>query len=461
MSQSTSSSPLLYVHVEYEDPYVQPLILSALSSQLPPWSYQLLDCNNGSSSKPLPLLEILPYERLSFDDALAHPSQTLINSYIIRKALIRKHYLAHTARAWVSKRGPESALKKHVVESVEFEVDYAEFLDEALDAAESWDMREAFTRNERRIGEGLQEELEWWILKPGMSDRGQGIRLFSTEQELQEIFEEMEAGNESGGESEDDEEGYGGGTMTSQLRHFVAQPYIHPPLLIDEPDPSAGRKFHIRAYVLAAGALTVWVYQPMLALFAADTYSKPLWETEGLKAHLTNTCLQTADGNMEREGSVRLFWDLPDKVRLAPSSLKEQRQAIEQKGHDLQASKSWKDSVFEQICVTVSELFEAAARGQAVHFQVLPNAFELFGVDFLVDATGNAWLLEVNSFPDFRQTGDELKGLVGGLWEEVVKTAVIPHFGAIDESLNKNTEGASNMLKQVLSVDLGRRLPRN
>ena len=111
-----------------------------------------------------------------------------------------------------------------------------------------------------RKGEGLsREEREWWILKPGMSDRGQGIRLFSSEEELQAIFDEWEAERpDSDDEDEDEEEdgaskaseGKGKGEaegdfiVTSHLRHFIAQPYIHPPLLL----PGNPRKFHIRTY---------------------------------------------------------------------------------------------------------------------------------------------------------------------------------------------------------------------
>ncbi|TIA48652.1 hypothetical protein D6C83_04991, partial [Aureobasidium pullulans] len=43
----------------------------------------------------------------------------------------------------------------------------------------------------------------------------------------------------------DDEEDEGNGVMTSQLRHFIAQPYIHPPMLLPAPFASADRKFHI------------------------------------------------------------------------------------------------------------------------------------------------------------------------------------------------------------------------
>ena len=87
-----------------------------------------------------------------------------------------------------------------------------------------------------------------------------------------------------------------------------------------------------------------------------------------------------------------------------------------------------------------------------VHFQTLPNAFEVFGLDYLVDEGGRAWLLEVNAFPDFRQTGEELRGLIGGLWEGVVGKVVEGFFGV--EGVEG--KGEENMVL-VRELDLGRR----
>jgi tubulin--tyrosine ligase len=47
-----------------------------------------------------------------------------------------------------------------------------------------------------------------------------------------------------------------------------------------------------------------------------------------------------------------------------------------------------------------------------IHFQTLPNAFELFGVDFLVDANGDVWLLELNAYPLTRHRADLPKDLL-------------------------------------------------
>jgi len=440
-----SSVKHFYAVIDYGDVYVQPLILSALAARLPKGSYTLLPAGSNPPNPDDLVLYIRQYEDIPFETLMAHPSTVLANAYVIRKALIRKHYLSTTAHNWVTKN-PGSALATHIKPTVSFEVDYAEFLDEAL--VEAWELHESFARN---AGRG-EAEKEWWILKPGMSDRGQGIRLFDSEIGLQEIFEEWEAERPDSDDEDEDEHEDGDETasprpegvpattadegeyiMTSQLRHFVAQPYIHPPLLL------AGNphKFHIRTYVVAVGALKVYVYRPMLALFAGTPYAAP-WtaassdsdsgaagEGPDLRAHLTNTCLQ--DGS--RDGAVRAFWALGAEHGGLPGS--------------------WREDVFGQICETAGEVFEAAARSMGVHFQPLPNAFEVFGVDFLVDGAGTPWLLEINAFPDFKQTGEELGGVIRGLWEGVLDVAVCPFFGG--------EERESGDMVLVRTLDLGRR----
>lgn len=442
--------------VDYEDAYVQPIILSALKSNIPSNRLRLVSPDPSRSlaeqvPKGAKVLQIRAYESIDFDHASANPGASLINSYVIRKALIRKHFLSTTVDHWVAKN-PASPLRGHVKASEPFEVDYAEFLDDALD--ETFDLRASLERNGGGGGGDPLEagEREWWILKPSMSDRGQGIRLFSTMEELQGIFDGWEA-DEPSSDDEDDEDGADGdgdragahgdgddrdGITTSHLRHFVAQPYIHPPLLLPE---CGNRKFHIRAYVLCVGALKVYVSRSMLALFAGRAYSAP-WEKkkndggedgdddqdEGyLDAHLTNTCIQ---GPKADAGSVRRFWDVPGLTAGA------------------------KDDVFAQVCSVTGEVFEAAAKAMMVHFQPLGFAFEVFGLDFLVDAAGRAWLLEVNAFPDFKQTGDDLRDVVAEFWQGAVSRGVAPFVG-VESGSGGGKEDEGMVL--VRDVDLGRR----
>ncbi|KXL45739.1 hypothetical protein M433DRAFT_736 [Acidomyces richmondensis BFW] len=446
----------LYIDIAYEDTYIEPLLIAALRARLPSdllvfLHHQQQHTSQLTASKPDtttsahvsagPSLPSLPeaakilhyrqYETLPFPALLAHPQTRQANSYVVRRALIRKHYLSATIRHWVAKH-PDSALAKGWPGGCELEVDYAEFLDEAL--AEAWELRESWAKN----GKEGENGRAWWILKPGMSERGEGLRLFSSEEELREIFEEWDPPDD---EEEKAEEAEGEGIMTTHLRHFLAQPYIHPPLLLPSPFPAAGRKFHLRVYVLAVGALKVYVSRSaVLALFAAEPYHAPSSSPNNLAPHLTNTCFQQSSTGKEREGDriVYSFWDLPPTL----STLAQ--------GDDI----DWRDSIFTQICALTSEVFTAAARGMGPHFQPFANAFEVFGLDFVVGADGRVWLLEVNAFPDFAQTGKELKGLVEGVLEGVVERAVRPFFFP-DLAMWKAEKGDG--MVEVLDLELGRR----
>ncbi|KAK0742467.1 survival protein sure-like phosphatase/nucleotidase [Apiosordaria backusii] len=467
LSKDPQPANKVYALINYGDTYVQPLITSAISSLLPPSTLTLLPTPptwdataNPDISLPslLPsdffpkkdkILQIMPYESLDFDYAMSHPSGCLINSYMIRKALIRKHYLAKTVENYLVKN-PDSVLARHVKRSEAFEVDFAEFLDEAL--VEAWDLNASLERN-GGVEEEEEEEggREWWILKPGMSDRGQGIRLFSTMEELQEIFDGWEPESDDEDEEDDDNEGGGkggdgdddeekkedegeeesDGIMTSHLRHFIAQPYIHPPLLL----PSLqNRKFHLRVYALTVGAMKVYCYRDILALFSSKPYKfPPTTDPEELDAHLTNTCLQSSP---EYNDSVHRFWDLPSS--------------------DLSGQQ--KENIWVQVQQVTGEVFEAAAREMMIHFQPLEQGFEVWGVDFLVDEKENVWLLEVNSFPDFKQTG-RLTSVVEGFWKGVVGRAVVPFV--LGEQNGEGGKGGTQKgegdMVLVREVELGRR----
>lgn len=440
--QTKSPQPHFYAYIDYEDSYVQPLILSALK-QLPQSSYTLLSSPSDLPTPESPYLHISSYETIPFDEITSKPTTSLTNAYVIRKALIRKHYLSETSHIWCVKN-PESILKTNIKRAEHFEVDYAEFLDDAV--VECWDLKESFARNKKIDEEGGKaEDREWWILKPGMSDRGQGIRLFSSYEELLAIFEGWEDdAPDSDEEDEEDEEAQTGEDgdekdyiQTSHLRHFLAQPYIHPPLLLS-PDSKTiaptNTKFHIRTYVLASGALDVYVYKPMLALFASSSYIPP-WESSSsssgdidLNPHLTNTCIQTS---ASKKNAVHLLSSLP-----FPAALHQKIQA--------------------QIFNLTREIFVAAAKEMSIHFQPLPNAFETFGLDFLVDAHGECWLLEVNAFPDFAQSGTECQDVVEGFWREVVGKTAGGFFG-IERPEGEGDGDGDGELVRVGGVDLGRR----
>lgn len=326
------------------------------------------------------------YEQLNLE-MLGTGSNYHANSYVYRKALIRKHYLSHTIHAYLVKH-PKSILNRAYLESYTIDVDYAEFLDDALD--ENWELRQELESN---------TDNKWWILKPSMCDKGQGLRIFKTIEDLQEIFNSFD-------EDETDDENItnSNAIITSQLRYFIVQQYLANPLLLKSME---GKKFHVRCYIVCNGDIQVYVYNRMLALFASEPFISPdnsysVTNMDQLKCHLTNTCLQTSKTKKNSVKELDSLCDLTDT----------EKHKIKSQIHDI-----------------TSELFLAAMNVNRLNFQPLKNCFEIYGADFLIDSKLNVKLLEINAFPDFKQTGMELQCLIDELFENVVDTCVKPIFG--------------------------------
>lgn len=332
------------------------------------------------------------YEDLDLELIERNPSHYFIPSNIYRKGLIRKNYLSNLIHQFTVKN-PSSILCYSYPLTHQFELDYAEFLDDALD--EFYELRDDVENSDKL-----------WILKPSMSDKGQGIRLFRTIDQLQEIFNLFEEQDDS--DAEDDN-----GVITSQLRHFIVQEYQLNPLLL--PD-YANKKFHIRTYVIANGDLQVYVYKHMLCLFASEPYPTSTTESDSMismAGHLTNTCLQT------EEPIIEDFWNL--------------------KG----INEFEKQIIYNKICQITNQVFKAAKSIDRINFQPLPNATEFFGIDFLINNDLSVSLLEINAYPDFKQTGEGLKSLIYNLFESTINEVIIP-----------NVEGSTRVPRNSLLTEV-------
>jgi tubulin---tyrosine ligase len=418
----------LYAIVHDGSEIVNEIIRSAILQRFP-----LAKFIHSFAELPSPSHPVLQFASGSdFDNAymLAHPSSSLMNSHHCSSALNQKHYLSEVFRR-VATKNPDHYLTQHFPPSVHFDLDYVEFLDEALEQAEAFELEEVFRRNEGKEA----NQREWWILKPSLLTRGDGIGLFSTRNELENIFQQLYTNDEDtdtecsivprksvtspvGPRTEEIADA--DRLIFSNIRKFVAQQYIAHPLLLD----SESRKFHVRAHVLARGCLDVYVNREMFALFATEPYCLPGEHTQ-IAAHLTNTGLR---GKTLRPESVRRFWDLPEN-----------------------GSGNWKEAAFQQICKITAAIFEAAVRTFPGAFQTAPNTFEIFGLDFLLDSGGKVWLLEVNSGPafDFRQ--EYLDQVIRGLFQSVIDIAVCGFF--CPQNIAANEATLRGMVK-VLDLNL-------
>ncbi|KAL4069539.1 TTL-domain-containing protein [Scleroderma citrinum] len=392
---------------------------------------------------PLPskLLQWAAYDDIDHSLTASDPRRVLSSSYTIRKALIRKHFLARCIQAYLLKH-PESVLFKSVPRTWDIEVSYADELDE-LWSDELWE-----------LGNELDapSPQKWYILKPGMADRGMGIRLFNSKDTLYKIFEEFD------GCSDDEDEDNSTLVLTSQLRHFVIQEYVTTPLLLDPNEVSLsgdvktqnelrGHKFHLRTYVVVSGAVTVYMYKRNLALFSSEPYSLPKpGSPVSLIPHLTNTSLQICRG----EENVRLFDEISGNHILSD------------KGRSPTLNEEDIADIQQQMAQVLAEVFKAAIE-QPVHFQPLPNAFELYGVDFLVSHIPHdphnyrfqVNILEINAEPAIELTGPRLTWILEDLFRAIETVCVEPFVRGSDDKINSwNVGEVRYMMQKCLDMQI-------
>ena len=182
------------------------------------------------SPPPPSLIQWASYDCIDHALTAAQPNHVLSSSYTIRKALIRKHFLARCIQSYLVKR-PGSLLAKAVPPTWDIDIAYADELDEMW-SDELWDLGSMLDANSRDIK-------RWFILKPGMADRGMGIRLFDSKDALYNIFQEFDRDPD---EEEADESTTS--VMTSQLRHFVLQVSVMSMQWVSKLSAHTGVHFH-------------------------------------------------------------------------------------------------------------------------------------------------------------------------------------------------------------------------
>jgi len=88
-------------------------------------------------------------------------------------------------------------------------------------------------------------------------------------------------------------------------------------------------------------------------------------------------------------------------------------------------------SIQDQIADILAETFKAALQ-LPIHFQPLANAFELYGVDFLVEHIKSpqprfqVMLLEMNAEPAIELTGPRLTWVLEDLFDAIARVCVDP-----------------------------------
>ena len=147
------------------------------------YEVHLFDRNNQDQRKEKFNIHWLEYEDLDFEsliskNKLSQKSDVLFNSYCIRKGLIRKAQNAYYLKKYLSKK-PNSPLARYFPETYVFELDYIEYLDEALN--DVFEVEQALALNL------TQTNTKKFILKSSMTNKGAEIFLFDSKKQLEVV----------------------------------------------------------------------------------------------------------------------------------------------------------------------------------------------------------------------------------------------------------------------------------
>ena len=233
-----------------------------------------------------------------------------------------------------------------------------------------------------------------WLLKPADLNRGRGIRLFRTIDELGDLLKVEFSHHEKSS--------------------YIVQKYIEKPLLI------GGRKFDIRAFVMVTHNQELFLFREGYIKTSSTAYDLL---SNNYFSHLTNNAIQKNSkkyGEFEEGNILRLSY-------LFEKELAEKKSFFEQMKRLVRVSMR---SVFEGSKIFTRQETEGKTGSLISNFSSfqsnsknLNNAryFEIFGYDFMLDADGHLWIIEVNTNPSIELASQWLKAIIPRMLDDAFK----------------------------------------
>lgn len=233
-----------------------------------------------------------------------------------------------------------------------------------------------------------------WILKPSGFNRGRGISVFSSLEELKAILDDYHEAAKSHPKSE----------KTKQAKlpslQFVIQKYIERPFLVHS------RKFDMRMWVLVTQDLQGYLYREGYLRTSSEPFTLDRDLLASQFVHLTNNAVQkTGPWYGKFELGNQLSFDYFQTYLTSHS-------------HCI----SLRDDLMPRVKALVKHSLVAVARKLNPLKRTI--CFELFGYDFIIDEDFGLWLIEVNTNPCLELSSPLLAQLIPCMLEDMLKLTV-------------------------------------
>ena len=268
-----------------------------------------------------------------------------------------------------------------------------------------------------------------WILKCTQFNRGKGIYVFNTLEQLVSLINEIDKGliiseatelianSKSSSKKKQPKLQFNSADVCLpkvKSSTFVIQKYIERPLLIHK------RKFDIRVWVLVTQELKVYFFKEGYLRTSSEIFSLSQDSITNQFVHLTNNAVQINSENYGKfeDGNQMSFKDISNKLTEF-QDLKN----ISNGGSPI----SIKDVIESQMQNIVKVTF-MSAKDSFCKDSNCNSCFEIFGFDFIVDSAFKAWLIEVNTNPCLEESSRILKEYIPRMIDDALKLTVDATF---------------------------------
>eukprot|EP01028_Stygiella_incarcerata_P010396 TRINITY_DN5363_c0_g1_i1.p1 TRINITY_DN5363_c0_g1~~TRINITY_DN5363_c0_g1_i1.p1 ORF type:complete len:477 (+),score=122.41 TRINITY_DN5363_c0_g1_i1:57-1433(+) len=252
-----------------------------------------------------------------------------------------------------------------------------------------------------------------WIVKPAFLFGGSDIRVCSTADDVERETKDM----------------YQKGRVMKGCR-YVLQKYIERPMLYGD------KKFDVRVWVLCTNEGDLYYYEDLYARLASVPFD--LHSTDEF-VHLTNNVVQVKcdEYGCDRPGNQL--------------SKDEFRHFLHTRG--LSFTRSVVNPVVECAKDVFGRAWDAGLKRDA------KRSFEVFGLDFMFDEDGVAWLLEVNTNPCLAESSPFVANALRNMLREVVRRWIDPMLAGNPFLAEKNTGGGDydDRFERIASFEGGQK----
>lgn len=224
-----------------------------------------------------------------------------------------------------------------------------------------------------------------WMIKPIDFNRGNGIEMLSSALELPRILKSLDGQIKS--------------AHSKARGRLLMQKYIESPLLIDK------RKFDIRMWVLIDSHLNLYIFPEGYIRLSSEEFS--LYDN-GKLIHLTNNAVQMHGMNYGKfeQGNQMSFSDFRRLLRTDKDY----------------AHLDWNSKIYPTMYKQIKASFNSAIN--KINSNRRQRNFELFGIDFMLDAEGGVWLIEVNTNPCLELSSPHLEILIPRMLDDAFSLTV-------------------------------------